>query len=109
MSAGCVSRSRTRLRCSSAFVRLYRPLFLARALTHIREARDEVTVRNHEQGRELAVEPLQVAGERRDRYVRQYDAARRSPSDLAAYAELWAAVEQFAAREASLAWLDRGY
>ena len=66
-------------------------------------------MRNHEQGREVAVERLQLAGERRDRYVRQYGAARRSPSELTAYAELRAAVEQFAAREASLAWLDRGY
>jgi hypothetical protein len=41
-------------------------------------------------------------------HVRQYDDARGSPSELAAYTELQGAVDQFAAREASLAWLDRG-
>ena len=65
-------------------------------------------MRNHEHGREVAVERLQLADERRDSYIRQYD-AHRSPSELAAYAELRAAVEQFAARDASLASLDRGY
>jgi hypothetical protein len=32
-----------------------------------------------------------------------------SPSELSAYTTLQGAVDQFAAREASLAWLDRGY
>jgi hypothetical protein len=41
--------------------------------------------------------------------VRQYDDARGSPRELAAYTELQAAVDQFAAREAWLVWLDRGY
>lgn len=61
------------------------------------------------QRREVAVERLRSARQRRDRHVRQYNAARGSPTELAAYAQLQAAVEQFAAREASLAWLDRGY
>ena len=49
------------------------------------------------------------AAQRRGRHVRQYDDARGSPSELAAYTDLQGAVDQFAAREASLAWLDRGY
>jgi len=66
-------------------------------------------VTDQDQGREVAVERLHAARQRRDRQVRQYDAARGSPAELAAYTQLQAAVEQFAAREASLAWLDRGY
>jgi hypothetical protein len=66
-------------------------------------------VTDQDQGREVAVERLQSARQRRDRHVRQHDAARGSPSELAAYTELQAAVDQFAAREAWLAWLDRGY
>jgi hypothetical protein len=66
-------------------------------------------VTDQDQGREVAVARLQLAGRRRDRQVRQYDAARGSRSELAAYAELRAAVDQVAAREAWLAWLDRGY
>jgi hypothetical protein len=59
-----------------------------------------------DQNREVAVERLQSARQRRDGQVREYDAARASRSELAAYTELRAAVEQVAAREA---WLDRGY
>ena len=64
---------------------------------------------DQDQGRGAAVARLQVAGRRRDRQVRHYDAACGSRSELAAYAELRAAVDQVAAREAWLAWLDRGY
>jgi hypothetical protein len=66
-------------------------------------------MKDQDQGREVAVERFQSARQRRDRQVRQYDAARGSPSELAAYTQLQAAVEQVAAREAWLAWLDRGY
>jgi hypothetical protein len=93
---------------ASAFVRLF-GLFSSRAPVHIRETRDEVAVTDQDQGREVAVARLYSAGQRRDRHVRQYDDARGSPSELAAYTELQGAVDQFAAREASLAWLDRGY
>ena len=70
----------------------------SRAPVHIREARDEVAVTDQDHS----------AGQRRGRHVRQYDDARGSPSELAAYTELHGAVDQFVAREASLAWLDRG-
>ena len=63
---------------------------------------------DQEQGREVAIERLHSTRQRRDTQVRQYGAARGSPGELAAYTQLQAAVEQFAAREASLAWLDRG-
>jgi hypothetical protein len=66
-------------------------------------------VTDQDQSREVAVERLDSAMQRCDRHVRQYDAARGSTRERAAYTELQAAVEQFAAREASLAWLDRGY
>ena len=66
-------------------------------------------MKEQEQGREFAVERVQSARQRRDRHARQYDAARGSRSELAAYTQLQAAVEQFAAREAWLAWLDRDY
>jgi hypothetical protein len=93
---------------ASAFVRLS-GLFSSRAPFHIRETRDEVAVTDQDQNREVAVERLELASQRRDRQVGQYDAARGSRSELAAYTELRAAVEQVAAREAWLAWLDRGY
>ena len=64
---------------------------------------------DQDENREVAVERLQSARQRRDGQVRQCDAARGSPSELAAYTELRAAVEQVAAREAWLAWADRGY
>jgi hypothetical protein len=92
----------------SAFVRLS-GLFSSRAPFHIRETRDEVAVTDQDHNREVAVERLQSARQRRDGQVRQYDAARGSRSELAAYTELRAAVEQVAARDAWLAWLDRGY
>jgi hypothetical protein len=50
-----------------------------------------------------------MARQRRDTHVRRYDDARGSSSEVAAYTELQAALDQFAAREAWLAWLDRGY
>ena len=59
--------------------------------------------------RDHAVERLQTARERRDRSSNQYDAARESPGELRAFTELQAAIDQFAAREAWLAWVDRGY
>ena len=59
--------------------------------------------------RDHAVERLQTARERRDRSSDQYDAARESPGELRAFTELQAAIDQFAAREAWLAWVDRGY
>ena len=64
---------------------------------------------DHEQDREVAVARLHVARQRRDTQVRRYDDARGSPREVAAYAELQTAVDQFAAREAWLVWLDRGY
>jgi hypothetical protein len=64
---------------------------------------------DQDQGREVAVERLQSARQQRDRQIREYDAARGSPGELAAYTQLHAAVDQFAAREAWLAWLDRDY
>jgi len=92
---------------ASAFVRLS-GLF-PRVRLYIREARDEVAVTDQDQRRVVAVEGLQSARQRRDRHVRQYHAARGSPTELAAYTQLQAAVDQFAAREAWLAWLDRDY
>jgi hypothetical protein len=59
--------------------------------------------------RDHAVERLQTARERRDRSSDQYDAARESPGELRAFTELQAAIDQFAAREAWLAWVDRDY
>jgi hypothetical protein len=66
-------------------------------------------VTDQDQDREVAVERLQLASQRRERDVRQYEASRGSRSELAAYTELQAVVEQVAAREAWLAWLDRDY
>jgi hypothetical protein len=43
----------------------------------------------------------------RARQSDHYDAARGSHDELPAYTELQAAKEQFAAREAWLAWIDR--
>lgn len=75
----------------------------------MRETRDGESVTDHDQGRDGALARLQLASRRRDRQVRQYDAARGSRGELTAYTELRAAVDQVAAREAWLAWLDRGY
>jgi hypothetical protein len=59
--------------------------------------------------RDDAVARLQTARERRDTSSQQYDAARESPGELRAFTELQAALDQFAAREAWLAWVDRDY
>jgi hypothetical protein len=59
--------------------------------------------------REDAVERLQAARELRTRYSEQYDAARGSLTELPAFTNLQAAEDQFAAREAWLAWIDRDY
>lgn len=64
---------------------------------------------DHSRSRDHAVERLQTARERRDRFSDQYDAARESPGELRAFTELQAAIDQFAAREAWLAWVDRDY
>ena len=68
-----------------------------------------MTVTDYDQSRDVAVARLQTASRWRDSKVHQLDAARGSRSELAAYTELRAAVDQVAAREAWLAWLDRGY
>jgi hypothetical protein len=59
--------------------------------------------------RDQAVEQLNTARERRDSSAQQYDAARESPGELQAFTDLQAARDQFAAREAWLAWVDRDY
>ena len=64
---------------------------------------------DQDRGREVAVARLQSESRRRDMQVRQYDAARGTHGELSAYTQLRAAVDQVAAREAWLAWLDRGY
>ena len=61
------------------------------------------------QSREVAVARLHTARQRRDEQAGRYEAARGSPAELAAYTELQVAVDQFAAREAWLAWHDRPY
>ena len=63
----------------------------------------------HSSSRDHAVEQLQTARERRDTCSQHYAAARGSAGDLQAFTELQAALEQFAAREAWLAWADREY
>ena len=57
-------------------------------------------------GRDQAVERLDAAREARTRCFEEYDVARGSPRELPAFTELRAAEEQFAAREAWLAWVD---
>jgi hypothetical protein len=59
--------------------------------------------------RERAVERLRAARERRTLQSRRYEAARGSPAELLAFVELRTAEDQFAAREAWLAWIDRDY
>jgi hypothetical protein len=61
------------------------------------------------QGRAEALERLRVARVRQERASARYDAARGSPGELPAFTEVRAALEQFAAREAWLSWLDRDY
>ena len=60
------------------------------------------------QSRKVGVAPLQLASGPLDRQVRQSDAARVPRSELAAYSELRAAVDDVAAREAWLASLGTG-
>jgi hypothetical protein len=59
--------------------------------------------------RDQALGQLHTARERRDRRAQRYEAARGSPAELQAFTDLQAAVDQFAAREAWLAWADRHY
>jgi hypothetical protein len=59
--------------------------------------------------RAQAVERLQLAHERRASCSEQYESARGSSKELPAFAELEAAEELFAAREAWLQWVDRDY
>jgi hypothetical protein len=59
--------------------------------------------------REHAVQRLQTARERRDQGLQEYDAARGSQEELRAFSALQVVVDQFAAREAWLAWVDRDY
>ena len=55
-----------------------------------------------------AVERMDRARDERDRRSEQRDAASGSPGELAAAAELEAAEDQFAAREAWVKWVERG-
>ena len=63
----------------------------------------------HNDSRAHAVERFQSAREERASRSEQYDSAAGSSQELPAYAELQAAEEQFAAREAWLKWIDRDY
>jgi hypothetical protein len=56
-----------------------------------------------------AVARLQAARAQRDGQRKRYTAANGSPKELSAFTDLQAAEEQFAAREAWLAWIDRDY
>lgn len=56
-----------------------------------------------------AVERFEAAREERDRRSEEYQAATGSASELPAFVELQAAQEHFAAREAWVEWLERGY
>lgn len=66
-------------------------------------------MRHDERSRAQAVQRLEGAREQRARRTEQYEAAAGSLRELSAFTELRAADEQFAAREAWLKWLDRGY
>ena len=59
--------------------------------------------------REHALGQLHQARERRDRSSERFEAARGSLAELQAFTDLQAALDQFAAREAWLAWADRDY
>ena len=59
--------------------------------------------------REHALGQLHSARERRDQSSQRFEAARGSPAELQAFTDLQAALDQFAAREAWLAWADRDY
>ena len=56
-----------------------------------------------------AVERLEQARNQREKRSEQYAAAEGSSTELPALTDLKAAEEQFAAREAWLAWIDRDY
>jgi hypothetical protein len=56
-----------------------------------------------------AVERLHGARDRRATCSERFESARGSAEELPAFTELQAAEEQFAAREAWLKWIDRGY
>jgi hypothetical protein len=62
-----------------------------------------------DEGRDQAVARLHGARQHRARCSDQYQAARGSSNELPAFTQLEAAEEQFAAREAWLKWIDRGY
>jgi hypothetical protein len=66
-------------------------------------------MRDRDDSRVLAVERLHGARERRASCSERYESARGSTEELPAFAELAAAEEQFAAREAWLKWIDRDY
>lgn len=93
---------------ASAFVRLS-GLFPRARLFYSQRPETEVSMKDHHQGRELAVERFHSAGQRRNRQARQDEDGRGSPRELAAYTRLQPGVGQFAAREASLARLNSGY
>jgi hypothetical protein len=59
--------------------------------------------------RTVAVDRFEAAREDRDQLADRYDAARGSGQELPAFAELQAAEDRFAAREAWLKWVDRDY
>jgi hypothetical protein len=66
-------------------------------------------MRAGDDSRAQAVDRLQGARERRAKCSERYESARGSSRELRAYTELMAAEDQFAAREAWLKWIDRGY
>jgi hypothetical protein len=63
-------------------------------------------MKEHDKTRDVAVERLAKARERLDFHSERHDAAAGSSGELAAFTEFQAAKEQFAAREAWLAWVD---
>jgi hypothetical protein len=66
-------------------------------------------MRAGDDSRAQAVDRLQGARERRAKCSERYESARGSSRELRVYTELMAAEDQFAAREAWLKWIDRGY
>ena len=64
---------------------------------------------HEDQSRRVAVARLQAAHPLRDPQLDESGSALGSPSEMTAFANLHAAVDHFAAREASLVWLDRRY
>jgi hypothetical protein len=87
----------------------------SRSLGHLslpcgpREERLEEGMRQETDSRVEAVERLDAARERRVWCSERYDSERGSPNELDTSVALEAAQEQFAAREAWLAWIDRDY